>query len=153
MHMKPDKTRPPKSIGRTCGSRSAFSRLSAPTRIISARPVMPQHILPLTRNDRPPTIFFSTTSSRPDSSRRTREAASGSKLKRPVPRFVIRPVPSGSSCVEGVDDVGVLGVHDAALELEGGGEFLGLGGPFHRQQAPPLDLLHPGQPFVGGGDP
>ena len=56
-----------------------------------------------------------------------------------------------SSRVEGVDDVGVLGVHDAALELEGGGEFPGLGGPFHGQQAPPLDLLYPGQLLVGGG--
>jgi hypothetical protein len=28
---------------------------------------------------------------------------------------------AGSLCVEGVDDVGVLGVHDAALELERGG--------------------------------
>ena len=54
--------------------------------------------------------------------------------------------------VEGVDDVSVLGVHDAALELEGGGEFLGLGRPFHGQQAPPLDLLDPGQLLGGGGD-
>src|SRR5437764_14048208 len=38
---------------------------------------------------------------------------------------------AGSSGVERVDDVGVLGVHDAAFEFEGGGEFLGLGGPFH----------------------
>ena len=40
-------------------------------------------------------------------------------------------------------------MHDAALEFEGGGEFLGLGGPLHGQQVPPLDLLHPGQPLVG----
>jgi hypothetical protein len=78
MHMKPDKARPANSIGRTYGSRSASSRLSAPTRIISAIPVMPQHILPLTRKDRPPTIFFSTTSLRPDSKCRTRSAAAGS---------------------------------------------------------------------------
>ena len=38
---------------------------------------------------------------------------------------------AGSSGVEGVDDVGVFCVYDAALEFEGGGEFLGLGGPFH----------------------
>jgi hypothetical protein len=48
MQMKPDKDRPANSIGRTCGSRSACSRLSAPTRTISAIPVMPQHVLPLT---------------------------------------------------------------------------------------------------------
>src|SRR6185369_11934335 len=82
----PRLTRPPRSIGRACGSRSACSRPSAPTLIISAVPVTPQHMLPLTRNDRPPTILRSTTSSRPDSSRRTRAAASGSKLRRPVPR-------------------------------------------------------------------
>jgi hypothetical protein len=44
MQMKPDKTRPPRSIGRTCGSRSACSRPSAPTLIISAVPVTPQHM-------------------------------------------------------------------------------------------------------------
>ena len=38
MQMKPDKARPANSIGRTCGSRSACSRLSAPTRTISAIP-------------------------------------------------------------------------------------------------------------------
>jgi hypothetical protein len=78
MHMKPDKARPANSTGRTCGSRSACSRLSAPTRTISAVPVMPPHILPLTRKDRPPTSFFSTTSHRPDSNCRTRSAAAGS---------------------------------------------------------------------------
>src|SRR6185369_17192803 len=39
MQMKPDKTRPPRTIGRACGSRSACSRPSAPTLIISAVPV------------------------------------------------------------------------------------------------------------------
>jgi hypothetical protein len=76
--MKPDSSRPANCIGRTWGSRSAASRPSAPTRTISAVPVMPQHRLPLTKNDRPPTILFSTTPSRPDSSCRTRSAASGS---------------------------------------------------------------------------
>ena len=92
MQMKPDKARPANSIGRTCGSRSARSRLSAPTQTINAIPVMPQHILPLTRKDRPSTIFISTTSLRPDSTCRTRSTAAGSELKRPVPRFVIRHV-------------------------------------------------------------
>src|SRR4029077_6004865 len=49
--MKPDRVRPPSCIGRTCGSRSACSRPLAPTRTMSALSVMPQHILPLTRND------------------------------------------------------------------------------------------------------
>ena len=43
-------------------------------------------------------------------------------------------------------------MHNTALGLEGEGKFLGLGGPFHGQQAPPLDLLDPGQLLVGGGD-
>ena len=65
--MKADRARPANCTGRTWGSRSACSRPSALTRTISAVPVMPQHMLPLTRNDRPPTILFATTPSRPDS--------------------------------------------------------------------------------------
>jgi len=58
-----------------------------------------------------------------------------------------------SSGIERVDGVGVLGVDDAALELERGGEFAGLRCPFRGQQVPPLHLLHAGQPLVGGGYP
>ena len=38
------------------------------------------------------------------------------------------------------------------LSLRVGGEFLGFCYPSHGQQVPLLDLLHPGQPLVGGGD-
>jgi hypothetical protein len=72
--MKPASGRPANVIGRTCGSPSACSRASCPTRTMSAMPVTPQHMTPFTLNDNPPTIRFSTTPGRPARSCLTRSA-------------------------------------------------------------------------------
>src|SRR6476469_2827367 len=83
--------------------------------------------------------------------------SSGVGAREPCPGAVTaqersaRPVirrPSGSA-VETVDHVGVLGVDDASLELEGGSELLGLGGPLDREQLEGLHLLGTREAGVG----
>ena len=64
-----------KSIGRACGWANASSYSSGPTRTMKSALVRPQHIAPPTMKQRPPNIFFSTTSVRFANTPRMRAAS------------------------------------------------------------------------------
>lgn len=67
---------PVKSISRACGSRSASSYRSAPTRTITSLPITPPSILPCAIKQSPPNILRSTMPDRSPSDCRIRSASS-----------------------------------------------------------------------------
>jgi hypothetical protein len=71
---KPLSGRPVKSIGRTCGSPSARWARTTPSRSTSSSRMMPQHMWPLTMNERPPNIVRSAAGTVSASSSLTRAA-------------------------------------------------------------------------------